>query len=128
MKSQDISYWSDNLRKEHQKSIDDAKKGMENLNIDFDDDIYWFTYTGLANLFSNGSKDIMQLEYLPISMDYSIQLWEIYRIHSSMKLTDVAYANFTGSINYLATAKGDKWQRRRDLKVNLYKNSCIKFK
>ena len=122
MKSQDISCWSDNFKKEPQKIIHDAKKEMENLNIDFDDDIYWFTYTGLANLFANGAKEIMQLEYLPVSMDYSIQLWEIYRIHSSMKLTDAAYANFTGSIVYLATAKGDKWQRRRDLKVNLYIN------
>ena len=119
MKSQDISFWSENLKKGNQRVIDDAKKAMGFLNIDIDDDMYWFTYTGLENTSSNSPKEIRLLENLPIATDYSIWIWEIYRIHSSMNITDLAYANFTPSINHLVTVEGDKWQRRRDLKVNI---------
>ena len=117
MKSQDISFWSENLKKETQKVIDDAKKEMEFLKVDIDDDMYLFTYTGFANISANSPKEIRLLENLPVSMDYSIWIWEIYRIHSSMNITDLAYANFTRSNNHLVTVGGDKWQRRRDLKV-----------
>ena len=128
MKYQDVSYWSDQPNKDPQKIIDDAKREMENFNIDIDDDIYWFTYFGLSNLTSNSSKGAGLLENLPSLINYSVRLWEIYRIHRSMNITNLTFANFTRSAPQLITVEGDKWQRRRDLKVNLHINVCTQYR
>ncbi len=122
MKQQDVSYWSDRFKKDPQKTIADAKQEMENFHIDIDDDIYWFTYSGLANTTSN-----KELRLHDDTTNYTVRLWEIYRIHRSMNLTDIPHANFTWAAQKLVTVEGEKWQRRRDLKVSLHLGAMNKF-
>jgi len=112
----DISYWRDDTRNDVLTSLENAKKDLAAMNVDIDDDIYWFTYLGMSNTTRNSSLEIGLSENLPELKNSSVQMWEVYRIHRSTPLAVLQFATFSRSTGLVMVA-GEKWQRRRDLKV-----------
>ena len=78
----DISYWS---------SIQDARNIMQNLNLDLDDDLYWF----------QTSNEI-------------VQVYEVYRIHQDFSIKIKPYETWANG-SYLISPMLEKWVRRSNL-------------
>lgn len=48
-----------------------------------------------------------------------VEVWEVYKIHSSFPVSILRYANFSsGESKGDEIAEGEKWQRRRNLQVS----------
>lgn len=120
-------------------SVVQVKDLFSNFSIDLDDDIFLYTYSNISTDFKNlptsiGMKLTKDLiihpfftqdfhlsgmgDSLPEISSLKIQMWELYKIHSSYPVSLLRYANF--SMNAYTNddiVDGEKWQRRRDLQV-----------
>jgi hypothetical protein len=81
----DTSSWSNDLLKDN------------DLILDVDDDLYWYTY----------DQD---------QLNVTIDIWEIYRIHEDFAMTINQYGNWSNSQGLVSKLNG-KWNRRRDLQM-----------
>ena len=79
----DISNWS---------SIQDVKTNMQNLNLDLDDDLYWFQNS------ANGT----------------IEVYEVYRIHQDFDIKIKPYETWTNGSQIMVPIL-EKWVRRSNL-------------
>ncbi len=90
-KRTNYEYWLiDTSGMEDKASIDDA---MNNLNLDFDDDVFLF--------------DTINPE--------TVKVKELYRIHESMPVSLLDYLTWSGKNGWQGTSLS-KWQRRRNMK------------
>jgi hypothetical protein len=97
---------------------------LSNISVDIDDDIFWFAHLGV----NNASKQTFFYENSSDAKNSSMAIWEVYRIHVSSPLTVLPYANFSQAKGFKINAVGDKWQRRRDLKVDNFFAYQLNFK
>ena len=74
---------------------------LNNLSLDLDDDLYFYSYKSELNM--------------TLKTDLNLKIWEFYEIHPSRprKLKEYGIWNLNG----LVLAKQTKWIRRRNLEV-----------
>ena len=119
----DASPWFEsNTTDASSASLESVKSVLSNVSVDFDDDIFWFAHLGVGN----ASRQNLFYENSSDAKNASMAIWEVYRIHVASALTVLPYANYSQAKGFQISAIGDKWQRRRDLKVN-NSHCCLKI-
>ena len=59
--------------------VQNPEDKLQNLLLDFDDDLFWFSFTGKNS----------PIDFKKISINFSIEILEVYRVHDSNPIIKV---------------------------------------